>query len=74
MATSLRQARYDATRAANRLVSWIQYITTDPIPANCATQSGLPTYWPFHQDVVTDLTRAAVRAARVRAAIEGQAQ
>jgi hypothetical protein len=67
MSATLKQLRYDRTRASNRVRATIAHLLTDPIKWDIRGRltddpTALPSWWPFWSDVLKTNVREAVRA------------
>lgn len=79
MVESLKQLRYNRTRASNDVHRQIKWMLTEPakwsiggvLVEHDSTFQGLPSWWPFYSDSLKASTRAVVRAARALAMAEG---
>lgn len=65
---TVRQLKYNRTRAASRVKETITFMLTSTAPTLDAI--GLPSWWPFWSDALVQNVREAVRAARALEAIE----
>jgi len=59
---TIRQLRYNRTRASNRVRSTMHWMLTEE--AKWTSPDGLPSWWPFWSDALNQNVRDAVRAAR----------
>ena len=69
---TLRQLRYDRTRASNLVKATIKDNLTKEDKPEWRTPDGLPSWWAYwNDDVLYRLVREAVRAARKLELVEG---
>ena len=66
---SLRQLRWERTRASNRVLGTMRHMLTDE--AKWTSPDGLPSWWPFWSDALKSNVREAVKAARMLSEREG---